>query len=145
MSRASALTYLQEQRYAPLEALTSTTSTDTSAGYKGAIDDAALAVGVSFEDLASFELASSVTKAFRAALRYYALRLHANVLRSMLTTVEVGDALKFAASAHLPQVERGMAEAMLEAAGEGVIVGAGSGSAVRVDVLDLDIYEPSSS
>ena len=145
MDRNAALAYLGEQRYAPLEALTSTTATDTSAGYKGAIDDAALSLGVPFEELSSFELATTSTRGFRASLRYHALRLHANVLRSMLTATEIGDSIKQAASAQLPAVERGMAEAMLEASGEGVVVGVGGGAVARLDTLSLDIYEPPGS
>lgn len=148
MDRPAALAYIQELNLARTEALSGVTTGDTAAGYKSAIDDSGLALDVAFDDLATMEVSSNI-RGLRAALTYYALRTNANGLLAKLTTTDIGDTLRQAASKELEQVRGAMQEAATEAAAFGVAVGstalqAGTSSA-GLDTLSFDIYEPTTS
>lgn len=155
MTRANAIAFIVSQNYSRLEAVTGIVPADTYStatgsppvvtvgGYGSAIDDALLALGIGFDALTVGEVTTNV-QGYRAALRYYALGLHANVLRAKLS-YDVGDTLKENMSNLLKQVEAGMDRAAAEAITFGVVLSGGSsGGAGVVELGEVrsDIYQP---
>jgi hypothetical protein len=143
MDRAASLGYLQEQHYGPIEAVSGVTSTDNAAGYKSALDDAALTMGIAYDDLPSFEVTDNIL-GFRPTLQYYALKSHSNALVAKLS-YNIGSAIQEMMSNVLKQVKEAMAIAKTEALVQGVVIVDEGGSIVDIGELDLDIYEPAVS
>lgn len=143
MTRANALGYIVAQNYTRLEAVTGIPATDASPGYGSAIDDALLSLGIGYDTLPTGEVTSNI-QGYRATLRYYALGLHANVLRARLS-YDVGDTLKENMSNLLKQVETGQDRAAAEALTFGVTLtgGASGGGGVPVEIGEVrsDIYQ----
>lgn len=142
-TRANALTYLQNQ-YAALCTLTGQITTDSDAGYGPAIDDALMTLGTSYSDLPDATANNADVPAFRALLRYHALKHFAQKLAAKVDFAVTGSSasVRKETSKQLQQVRELMKEAASEVEAFGYSV---SGGGWAIGSLNLDFLEPSES
>jgi hypothetical protein len=152
MNRSAALTYLTALYGAstsPYLTLTGIALTDTDDGLKAVIDDALLAVGTAYADLATAQ--PSDTRQYRAALRFYALDFAWQNLNStkLLDKAKAGDVEVASVEwrKHL-KAARDDAAAVAQSLGVDVLAANGAtgwaalGDTVGVPGWSLDYLEP---
>lgn len=151
MNRAAATDYLADLYGSGGNALLTLADiglTDAVGGLKVIIDDAALLMGVSYDDLATADVSSVV--AYRATLRYVALKriIAALNAKSLMGVASVGQGVSIDVREWIKRLQGELAIAAAEARAEGVDLPSADGtsswpaSGWALAGINLDYLEP---
>lgn len=139
MDRTAATAYLTEE-YSDLATDAGFTSTQITAAYSTATDQALRQLGIAEADLATADIESDVLK-YTACLNYYALLRFARLL-ALRFDVSLPGPVKADRSQAFDRVKQLMDEAADELAGLGILVGSASKNAFQMGRVNLDFLEP---
>ena len=138
MSRADALTYLQNQ-YNNLATYTGQATGDVPNGYGPAIDEALMMLGVAHSSLGSYSVADGSVSDYRVLLRLHALRQFAMQLLQKASFDVTGDGVNTKLNVQLRQIGEWLRQAEAEAAALGYVL---LGNSLSLNRIILDFLEP---